>query len=97
MKWKIRLSLVRLIFIPIISFLCILALANGVRELLEPEWQILIDYPVLIPILSWFEYAGIVILSVLSIYCLVVLYYVLTKFVSTKEFEDALKELKKRE
>lgn len=94
---KFRFTLVRLIFIPIVSFIAILALSNGIRELLEPEWQILIDYPVFIPIISWLEFVGICFLTIVSIYCLVVLYYVLTKFVSTKELDDALKELKKKD
>jgi len=37
---KFRLTLVRLIFIPILSFICILALSNGIRELITPEWEI---------------------------------------------------------
>lgn len=78
------------------SFICILVLSNGIRELLEPEWSVLIHYPILITVLAWLELVGIVILTILSIYCLIVLYYVLTKFVSTKELDDALNDLKKK-
>ncbi len=81
---RFRLTLVRLIFIPIISFFLIIFLGNGIRELIVPEWEILIDVPVLITVLAWLELVAIVILSIISIYCLIVLYYVLTKFVSTK-------------
>ena len=96
-KLKIRFTIVRLIFVPILSFICILALSNGIMELLQPEWEIFIDYPALITVLAWLEFIGICFLTIVSIYCLVVLYYVLTKHVSTKELEDALNELKKRD
>ena len=94
---RFRLTLVRLIFIPIISFFLIIFLGNGIRELIVPEWEILIDVPILITVLAWLELVAIVILSIISIYCLIVLYYVLTKFVSTKELDDALHDLKKRD
>lgn len=94
---KFRFTLVRLIFIPILSFICILALSNGIRELLQPEWSIFVAYPVLITILAWLEFVGICFLTIFSIYCLVVLYYVLTKFVSTADLEKALDDLKKRD
>jgi hypothetical protein len=84
---------VRLIFIPLISFIAIILLANGIRELIKPEWI----NPAWIEIISWGELLLIGILSIWSIYCLVVLYYILTKFVSTKDLEDALNELKKRD
>ena len=93
--FKLRLTLVRLIFIPILSFICILALSNGIRELLQPEWDILIKVPALVTILAWWEMIAISCLIIISIYCLIVLYYVLTKFVSTQELDDALRELKK--
>ena len=94
---RFRLTLVRLIFIPIISFFLIIFLGNGIRELIVPEWEILIDVPILITVLAWLELVAIVVLSIISIYCLIVLYYVLTKFVSTKELDDALHDLKKRD
>jgi hypothetical protein len=53
--------------------------------------------PAWIEILAWSELILIGVLSIISMYCLVVLYYILTKFVSTKELDDALNELKKRD
>jgi len=70
---------------------------NGIRELITPEWEILIANPIIVIILAWLEFVGICFLTIISIYCLVVLYYVLTKFVSTKELEEALNDLKKRD
>jgi hypothetical protein len=93
MTLRFRLTIVRLIFIPLISFIAIILLANGIRELIKPEWI----NPAWIEIISWGELLLIGILSIWSIYCLVVLYYILTKFVSTKDLEDALNELKKRD
>ena len=93
MTLRFRLTIVRLIFIPLISFVAIILLANGIRELIRPEW---ID-PSWIEIIAWAELIVIGLLSLISIYCLVVMYYILTKFVSTKELDDALNELKKRE
>lgn len=96
-KVKFRLTIVRLVFVPITSFILIGVLSNGIRELLSPEWQILKDIPILIPIIAWIELIIIAFLCIISIYCLIVLYYVLTKYVSVDKLEEALDALKKRE
>lgn len=97
MKLKFKLTLVRLVFIPVISFVLIIFLSNGIRELIVPEWEGLISHPGWVTIIGYGELVLIVILCVISIYCLVVLYYVLTRFVSVDQLEKALEDLKKRE
>jgi hypothetical protein len=94
---RFRITLVRLIFIPILSFVLIIFLSNGIRELIIPEWEGLISHPGWVTIIAYGELMLIVFLCVISIYCLVVLYYVLTKHVSVDQLEKALNDLKKRE
>lgn len=91
---RFKLTLVRLVFIPILSFVLIIFLANGIRELIIPEWQGIIDQPIWATVIAWIELVGVVTLSIISIYCLVVLYYVLTKYVSVDKLEEALRALK---
>lgn len=93
---RMRLSLVQLVFIPILFTAFIVVLANGIRELLIPEWQILIDYPVLILILAWLEILGIIMMSGFNIYCLIKLYYLITKFISDDKLEAELYRIKKK-
>jgi hypothetical protein len=96
-KLKIRLTQVRLIFIPIVSLILIGVFANGIRELVHPEWRIFFKYPILIDVLTWLYLFIIIGLVIVILYCFILLYWILTKFISIDKWEDALNELKKRD
>lgn len=83
--------LVWLIGFPIVSFLVIIFLSNGLRELITPEW---ID-PAYIIIVAWIELILIGVLSIISIFCILILFWLITKYISIDKLEDAFYRLKK--
>jgi len=92
---KIKLSpLVWLIAIPIFSFIIIILLANGIRELIVPEMNLT---PEQITIITWIELGCIGLLAGISIFCLIILFWLCTKYISVDQLEAAFYEIKNRD
>ncbi|GAG98778.1 unnamed protein product [marine sediment metagenome] len=89
-----RLNLVQLVFFPIGLQIVNIFLTNWLRDLVIPEWDILIKFPVLVQFLGLLIVGLIAISAIYSIYCLIKLYYIITKFVSTDKLEEELRKLK---
>jgi hypothetical protein len=83
--------IVWIIAIPIISFIIIIFLANGIRQLITPEW-----FPEKwVTIAAWIELGIIGSLAIVSIICILYLFYLITKFISIDKLEDEFYRIKK--
>jgi hypothetical protein len=89
-----KLNLVQLVFFPIGLQIVNIFLTNWLRDLVIPEWDILIRFPVLVQFLGLLIVGMIALTSIYSIYCLIKLYYIITKFVSTDKLEEELRRIK---
>ena len=89
-----KLNLVQLVFFPIGLQILNIFLVNWLRDLIFPEWKVLIDLPALVQLLGIIITALIAATSFYSIYCLIKLYFLLTKFVSTDKLEAELNRIK---
>ena len=89
-----KLSLVELVFYPIALQILNIFLGNWLRDLVVPEWSILIEMPFLVQLLGLLILALIAGSSVYSIYCLIKLYYIITKHISVDKLEQELARIR---
>jgi len=74
-----------------VSFFAIGFLANGIRELISPEW---VD-PLYIPAISWAELILICVLSIGSVFCIIYLLVIILKHISVEELEKEFYRIQK--
>jgi hypothetical protein len=89
-----KLNLVQLVFFPIGLQILNIFLSNWLRDLAVPEWEILIGNTGLILFLGMMILSVIALSSIYSIYCLIKLYYIITKHISVQDLEKELKRIK---
>ena len=90
---KLRLNLVQLVFLPIVNLIIIIFLSNWLRDLIVLEWDIT---TYLAQVLGMVILAFIAVMVMFNIYCLIKLYYIITKFVSAEKLEAELYRIKTR-
>ena len=90
---KIRLNLVQLVFLPIVNLIIIIFLSNWLRDLIVLEWDISVY---LAQVLGMVILAFIAVMVMFNIYCLIKLYYIITKFISAEKLEAELYKIKSR-
>ena len=90
---KIRLNLVQLVFLPIVNLIIIIFLSNWLRDLIVLEWDIT---TYIAQVLGMIILAFIAVMVLFNIYCLIKLYYIITKFVSAEKLEAELYRIKSR-
>ena len=90
---KLRLNLVQLVFLPIVNLIIIIFLSNWLRDLIVLEWDITVY---LAQVLGMIILGFIAIMVLFNIYCLIKLYYLITKFISAEKLEAELYRIKSR-
>lgn len=82
--------LVWILFILIADTFVIILLANGIRELINPDWI----NPDWIHVIAWVETIFIAVLSIINVFLIIFLFWLITKFISIEELEKAFYKLK---
>ena len=90
---KLRLNLVQLVFLPIVNLIIIIFLSNWLRDLIVLEWDITVY---LAQVLGMIILGFIATMVLFNIYCLIKLYYLITKFISAEKLEAELYRIKSR-
>jgi len=91
---KIRLTLVQLIYFPIVLLFGIIGLSGWLRDLIILEWDITpqfangIGYGIL---------ALIIVMCLFVVFCVIKLNRIITKFVSEEQLEKELRVIKSRD
>ena len=90
---KIRLNLVQLVFVPIVNLIVIIFLSNWLRDLIVLEWDISVY---IAQVLGMVILAFIAVMVIFNIYCVIKLYYIITRFISADKLEAELYRIKNR-